>query len=234
MDRYDAHRIEEKWQRVWKDERAFHTPNPPPGGDDGARRLLDSLGWRVSESDGVRRRNGRPLEFTLSVPSSSKNRMNMAVVIQDQMKQVGVKMNIDRLEGATFGDREIHSRFDAALWGWHVDASPEGIRQTWGSRKLRSRGGSNYGSYANPIFDAAVESALSATDREQRRALFKRAYQLIIDDAPAIWLAEPRTMMAISSRIRTPALRPDAWWANIGEWSVPAAGRIARDRRALQ
>ena len=201
---------------------------------DGARRLLDSLGWRVSGTDGVRRRNGRPLEFTLSVPSSSKNRMNMAVVIQDQMKQVGVKMNIDKMEGATFFDRETHSRFDAALWGWHVDASPEGIRQTWGSGKLRPTGGSNYGSYKNPAVDAAVESALTATDSKQRRALFKRAHQLIIDDAPAIWLAEPRTMMAINSRIRTPALRPDAWWANIGEWSVPNAGRIARDRRASQ
>lgn len=201
---------------------------------DRARQLLDSLGWRVSGSDGFRRRNGQALEFTLSVPSSSRNRMNMAVVIQDQMKQVGVKMNIDKMEGATFFDRETHSRFDAALWGWHVDASPEGIRQTWGSARSRPDGGSNYGSYANPVFDAAVERALAATDNEQRRALFKRAHQLIIDDAPAIWLAEPRTMMAINSRIRTPALRPDAWWANIGEWSVPAAGRIARDRRASQ
>jgi len=32
--KYEPTQIEEKWQRVWKDERAFHTPNPPPGGDD--------------------------------------------------------------------------------------------------------------------------------------------------------------------------------------------------------
>ena len=161
---------------------------------DGARRLLDSLGWRVSGSDGIRRRNGRPLEFTLSVPSSSKNRMNMAVVVQDQMKQVGVKMNIDKIEMAAFSDLETHSRFDAALWGWHADASPEGIRQTWVSSRSRKTGGTNYGSYEHPACDAAVESALAANDTDQRRALFKRAHQLIIDDAPAIWLAEPRTM----------------------------------------
>ncbi len=28
MDRYDAQRIEQKWQRVWEDERAFYVPNP--------------------------------------------------------------------------------------------------------------------------------------------------------------------------------------------------------------
>ena len=31
MDRYDAKTIEEKWQRVWEDARAFYTPNPPAG-----------------------------------------------------------------------------------------------------------------------------------------------------------------------------------------------------------
>jgi leucyl-tRNA synthetase len=31
MDRYEPAQIEAKWQRVWEDERTFHTPNPAPG-----------------------------------------------------------------------------------------------------------------------------------------------------------------------------------------------------------
>ena len=31
MERYEAKAIEEKWQRVWRDERAFEVPNPGPG-----------------------------------------------------------------------------------------------------------------------------------------------------------------------------------------------------------
>ena len=30
-ERYDPKEIEQRWQRVWQDERAFHTPNPEPG-----------------------------------------------------------------------------------------------------------------------------------------------------------------------------------------------------------
>ena len=30
-EKYDPQQIEAKWQRVWEDERAFHTPNPAPG-----------------------------------------------------------------------------------------------------------------------------------------------------------------------------------------------------------
>ena len=196
---------------------------------DNARRMLDSLGWRVSGSDSIRRRNGRPLEFTLSVPGVSKSRMNMAVIIQDQLRQAGVKVNIDRREIASFVDLENKRAFDAVFHGWHVDASPGGIKQTWGAGGAKA-GGSNHGSYVNAAFDAAADSGLSAMDLPTRRAHFKRAYQMIIDDAPAIWMAEPKTMMAINRRIRTPALRPDAWWSTIGEWWIPSTERIARDR----
>jgi leucyl-tRNA synthetase len=34
MDRYEPKTIEEKWQRVWEDERTFHTPNSPAGAAD--------------------------------------------------------------------------------------------------------------------------------------------------------------------------------------------------------
>jgi leucyl-tRNA synthetase len=34
MHKYEPKQIEEKWQRVWEDERTFHTPNPPPGTTD--------------------------------------------------------------------------------------------------------------------------------------------------------------------------------------------------------
>jgi peptide/nickel transport system substrate-binding protein len=196
---------------------------------DGARRLLDSLGWRVSGADSIRQRNGRRLEFTLTVPGVSRSRMNMAVILQDQLKQAGAKVNIDRLEIASFVDLENRRAFDAVFHGWHVEASPGGIRQTWGTSGAKP-GGSNHGSYTNPAFDAATDSALSAMDLPTRRAHFKRAYQMIIDDAPAIWMAEPKTMMAMNRRIRTPALRPDAWWSSIGEWWIPSTERIARDR----
>jgi peptide/nickel transport system substrate-binding protein len=214
--------------------RAFPTTDTSlvqiPYSPDRARRTLDSLGWRDSNGDGIRDRGGRPLRFTLSVPKSSRNRMNMAVLIQDQFRQAGIGMDIDPLEFAAFTDREKQGKFDAMFGGWHVDASPAGLRQTWGSAGLRAKGGSNYGSYQNPAFDAVVDTALSTMSFDDRRAAFRRAYQMIIDDAPAIWLAEQKIVLGIQRRLRTAGMRPDAWWANLGEWSIPEAERIARDR----
>ena len=200
-----------------------------PFARDAAVRTLDSLGWKDSNGDGVRDRNGRKLEFTLSVPGPSKARNTMAVLIQEQLRQAGVKVNIEMLDFAAFIDRENKRNFDAVFHGWHVEPSPGGIRQTWGSAGA-APGGTNYGSYRNTLFDAHVDSALSSTTLAGRRKHFTIAYQTIIDDAPAIWFAEPKRVMAVHKRIRTTGVRPDAWWAGIPDWSIPAGERIARDR----
>jgi peptide/nickel transport system substrate-binding protein len=196
-----------------------------------AMRTLDSLGWKDSDGDGIRERNGVKLEFSVAVPAPSKARNAMAIPVQEQLQQAGAKMNIDVLDGPGFVDRQNRRAFDASFGGWSVEPSPGGIRQTWTSSGARPNG-SNYGSYRNPAFDAHVDSALASGTLAERRNHFSSAYQLIIDDAPAIWFAEPRRVMAIHKRIHTVGLRPDAWWANIADWSIPANERIARDRIA--
>lgn len=201
---------------------------PIPFSADGAKRQLDSLGWKDSNGDGVRDRNGAPLEFTLEVPGSSKARTRMAVLIQEQLKQVGVKMNIDQLDFPTFIAKEGGRSFDAVFNALNLEASPGSIRQSWGSMGAE-KGGSNYGSYSNPAFDAQVDSALTAATFASRRAHFTSAYRIIDDDAPAIWFAEPKRIMAVNRRIQTGKLRADAWWKTIPDWSIPADKRIARD-----
>ncbi len=198
---------------------------------DKAKRDLDSLGWKDSNGDGVRDKRGIPLEFTLAVPGSSKARSRMAVLIQEQFKQIGVKMNIDQLDFPAFIAKENSRSFDAVFGGWHVEASPGSIRETWGTAGA-AKGGTNYGSYSNPVFDAHVDSALSAQTLADRRSHFTAAYRIIDEDAPAIWFAEPKRIMAVNRRIETGKLRADSWWANLADWKIPADKRIARDASA--
>ena len=68
-----------------------------------ANRLLDSAGWRRGP-DGVRSKNGRPLAFTLTAPTSSKIRQQFAVLIQDQWAAIGARVAVDPLEIRVFID----------------------------------------------------------------------------------------------------------------------------------
>jgi len=193
-----------------------------------AVRLLDSLGWRRG-TDGVRARGGRQLRFTLLVPSSSRNRVRMAVLLQEQMRSIGVRTEIEQLEYGAFVERSRRRRFDAVFGAWRIDVGPTGIRQTWGTAGSRSPNGLNYGSYENPEFDAHVDSALSARAVPTGRAHFRRALELIVQDAPAIWLYEPHGVLGFHRRLRPARVRPDAWWAGLADWVVSPEERLSRD-----
>jgi peptide/nickel transport system substrate-binding protein len=194
-----------------------------------ARQILDSLGWRVSTSDSVRRRNGRPLQFTLSVPSSSKARVQTAVILQEQLRQAGVKMDVEQLDFPVMVEKDRKRTFDATIGQWSTQPSPGAVLGSWGIGGSRSSSGNNHGSYENPVFDAYVDSALASFDPAKRKAYFTTAYQTIIQDAPAIWLAEPSPTVGYHSRLQLATLRPDAWWIHIPEWWIPADKRIPRD-----
>jgi len=199
-----------------------------------ARQILDSLGWRDANGDGVRERNGRPLQFSLAVPSTSKARVRMAVLIQEQLRQAGVKVDVEQIDFPVLIERERKRAFDAAIGQWNTQPSPGSVRGSWGTMGSQASSGTNYSSYENPVFDAYVDSALSSFDQSKRKAYFSRAYETIIQDAPAIWLAEPIPTVGYHSRLQLAPLRSDAWWAHIPEWWIPADKRIPRDNAPAQ
>lgn len=196
-----------------------------------AAAIFDSLGWRVSPADGIRRRNGKALTFTALIPGSSRNRERASVLIQEQLRQIGVAMEIERAENRTFTQKRQDGQFDIVFGGWLSTPSPRGIRSTWGSFGEGGWGAQNDGRYSNPAFDAAVQSGLTALAPDAARAHFRIAYQQIVDDAAALFLYEPRIIAVVHKRFRIPAWRPDGWWRSLAEWSVEPAERLPRDAR---
>jgi len=183
-----------------------------------ASRTLDSLGWKRG-ADGMRSRNGKPLAFSLMVPSSSAIRMKFAVLLQEQWRKAGAKVRIEPLEANAFGARMNARKFESLLNAWHIDPTPSSVREEWASSEIK-RGGYNATSYRSPSFDAVVDTAVKEMNPVRSAALYRRAYRTLTDDAPAMWLYEVRNARGVSRRIHTTGLRPDAWWANLADWTV--------------
>lgn len=199
-----------------------------------AKALLDSLGWKqVGRSDSVREKNGRPLELTLLVPTSSTTRIRTSVILQDQFKHLGVRLKLDNLESNVMSERVFSTRkWDAAIMTWHPDPGSSAVAQNWGSSSAIP-GGPNISRYASKEFDAHLDSARTTYDPAAARTHFRQAFTVLNNDAPAIWIFELRSAAGINKRIRPTTLRPDAWWAHLDRWSIPADQRIARDNVGL-
>ncbi len=204
----------------------------PPYDTAAAAALLDSAGWRRPASGAVRQKNGRPLRFTLLVPSSSLSRRRYAVLIQEQLRRIGAQVDIDELDPQTMNTRMVNGNFDAVLNLFGTDPAVGGTEQAWATSGIGPMG-QNHIHYSNPAVDALLDSASASFDPAKSNAYARRAFATIIADAPAIWLYDWTNVNAINRRITTATMRPDEWWANLADWSIPADKRIARDRIGL-
>lgn len=197
-----------------------------------ARALLDSAGWAMG-TDGVRAKNGQRLEFGITTPASSASRKQYAVLLQDAFKRVGAAVRIDETDFGAFMAKNADRSFDAILESYGTDPSVSGFKQTWTSAAL-GKDGSNFPSYVNPTVDALLDSATTTFDPSRTRAYARRAFEIVIEDAPGIWLYEPPTIAGIHKRIHTTPMRADAYWSGMADWWIPASERTARDRIGLR
>ena len=197
-----------------------------------AKALLDSAGWTVGP-DGVRVKNGRRLEFTISVPNSSALRKQYVVLLQDAFRKVGAAATPDISDYATFVSKLANHAFDAQINSYVTDPDVSGFKQSWSTAGIGKDGG-NSGSYSNPVVDAMLDSATSTFDPARTRAYARRAFETIIEDAPGIWLYESAGVMGLDKRIHTAVLRADGYWSGLADWWIPSSQRSPRDKIGLR
>jgi peptide/nickel transport system substrate-binding protein len=193
-----------------------------------ARRALDQMGWHLGQN-GVRARAGRRLEFDLLVPATSALRKRAAVIVQDQLRRVGIAMQISDLDLNTFIDRLSKGRFDAAFLSWVQDPSPRTMVQAWGVGQP-----TNLVHYDNPTFDRLTTEAGNEPDRNRARGLWTQALHVIDDDAPAVWLYAGRPMLVVQDRIEHITIRPDQWTSLLWTWRINPDSLLPRDRIVSQ
>jgi peptide/nickel transport system substrate-binding protein len=189
-----------------------------------AGKLLEARGYRRGP-DGMLEKEGTPLVLRLNVPSTSAPRMTMATQIQEQLRRIGVKIELAPLDGPVWQQRRQRGEFDIDFSAAVLDPSPRGIVQSW---TCAGQTGSNMARFCDPEFDRLLERAMGA--RNAGESEWRQAYQRLQADAPAAFLVSPSLVFAVHRRYRNVTLRPESLYGDLWRWSVDPARRIARDR----
>lgn len=203
----------------------------PPYDTTAAKASLDSAGWRPG-ADGIRVKNGQPLKLVMMSPQTSLPRRRYAVLIQEQLRRIGMQVDLETPDNNTFGTRQTAGDYDMELASYGVDPSVSGSKQNWGTSAIGA-GGLNGIGYSNPKVDVLLDSATKLFDPAQAKAVASQAFATIIADVPAVFLYDIVYIHSVNRRFETMPTRPDGWWVNLADWTVPADKRIDRDKIGL-
>jgi peptide/nickel transport system substrate-binding protein len=185
-----------------------------------ARRMLAARGWSDHDGDGTLDRDGLPLSLRLLLPITSGIRQLLAPQVQEQLRQIGIHVELERLDFPLYVERRNEGRFDMDLAVTGQDPSPTGLSQGWSCN-----GSTNVGRYCDPAVDSLIDAASLATEGTAQawHAVLRR----IEADAPAVFLYAPSSMTVIDRRFTNVRIRPESQWLALREWTVSgtATGR---------
>jgi microcin C transport system substrate-binding protein len=147
-----------------------------------ARALLKEAGWDKVGTDGVLIKDGNRFEFDLLTDSPGSERY--LTRYQEDLKKVGIKMNIRVLDWATAIKLTDDRQFDAREVARGRDVEPSDFAVTWGSKQADIKGSANLVGYKNPELDKLAQEVDETFDRKKRVPLVQRIDEIIGYDQP--------------------------------------------------
>jgi len=187
---------------------------PLPFDPDRAREILAEKGWSPGP-DGILRKGDEPLRFTLSTNAGNQRRADVAEIVQQQWRRIGVDARIRIVESNTFFEQLTRRDFEASVAGWGVGLSPD-LQSIWGDPELPF----NYVGYDNPEVRRLMERALSQLTEAEAAPYWREAAALIIADQPYTWLYYFDGLVGVNNRLQGTTINTLGTYQRIWEWRI--------------
>jgi peptide/nickel transport system substrate-binding protein len=167
--------------------------------------------------------DGTPFEFTLLTNDSNPIRVAAGTLIQDQLAQVGIKVDFQAIEFNTLLDVQSSQTYDAIILGWRngYPDDPD-VTQILTSVSDVVGSGSDTTSWNNPEFERLNNEAKNVPGcaNEDRIPYYQQMQQIFQEDLPYLTLFTQDGMYAADAGVEGFDPRPMNLLWNVDAWAV--------------
>jgi peptide/nickel transport system substrate-binding protein len=197
----------------------------------GANKLLDDAGYKDTNGDGIREKNGVPLKLLYQTSTNAVRQSEQALVKQ-WWAQIGVDSELRNIDAGVFfgGDPaspDTYGKFyaDVEMFTNNFDGTdPEAYMAQWACKEVSGPDnnwlGNNVSRWCRPEYDKLVAQMAQTADPQERAKLAIQMNDMIVQGGGAIPLIHRGNASAISSKLA--GVRMNAWdseeW-NIADWT---------------
>ncbi|RMF15432.1 MAG: peptide-binding protein [Candidatus Dadabacteria bacterium] len=204
---------------MWYYKQVTADPAYDPGT---AKDLLAAAGYTDHDGDGVIDRNGVPFKFEIVTNQGNLQRKQVAEIIQDSLRKLGIEVSIRIVEWSAFLEEFIYKkRFDAVILGWNTGIDPDQY-DIWHSSRTGPRE-FNFVGYRNPEVDELLIAGRRTFDKEQRKAIYGRFQDILAWEQPYTFLYISDSLPAVHNRVRGIRLAEAGIMYNFEDWWIPRA-----------
>jgi peptide/nickel transport system substrate-binding protein len=201
---------------------------------DHARALLASIGLSDRNRDGMLEdASGKAARFSLLTQKGNTARERTAAIIQEQLRQVGLGVDVIGADPPSIFERYQKGDYDAIFFYAPADSTDPGrIPEFWmssGPFHFWHPGQTKPATAWEATIDDLMRRQTTTLDRAERRRLFAEVQRLLSAHLPILYFASPKVTIAMSARLRgaTPSVLdpPVLWNAEVLSVSGTLRGR---------
>jgi peptide/nickel transport system substrate-binding protein len=188
-------------------------PEPYPYDPNKARQLFDEAGWKDIDGDGILKRNGKEFRFTAIVNNDDENE-RIAIYVQDQLRKIGVQMEIQLLNRSIMLQRLSKGEFDAII---NLTANST-TQPNFGH--ITFYGKDSPLGYDNAEMNRLLNLARITIDQDEKDKVYEKIMPIFYEDLPVTLLLPSVQTHIAHKRINgliTP-YRPDPVWFMESLW----------------
>ena len=188
--------------KLWVDRQLPHSPRSL----DHARELLKSAGFSWKNDRTLVDGRGNAVEFSILASSSNEQRTKMATLIQDDLKQLGMTVQVVPLEFRAVVDRLTNTlEYEACIMGLGSgDTDPTAEMNVWlstGGTHLWHLSQTDAATPWEAEIDRLMQQQLVERNYPARKRLYDRVQQIVVENEPIICLASPDILVAARNRV---------------------------------
>jgi len=178
----------------------------PPRSVEHAKQLLHDAGFSWNAEGALLDRSGAAVEFSILTSASNAQRSQMATLIQDDLKQLGMKVQAVPMEFKSVLDRVFQTHnYDAAilaLGGGDVDPNSQiNVWMSNGSSHVWELGESKPATAWEEQIDSLMNQQLITLDFKRRKQLYDRVQEIAAQQLPIVCLASPNVLVGARQSI---------------------------------
>ena len=163
--------------------------------------LVDYYTYDVEKAKQLLAEAGYPdgFEMDITVPSNYQPHIDTAVVIAEQLKQIGVTANIEKVDWGTWLSEVYQNRdYQSTVIG--VDASMMTARAML--ERFTSDYGSNFINFNDPDYDSTFKEAIACTDDAEQVELYGKLQTILTEDAANVYIQDMCDLVALANGVQ--------------------------------
>ncbi len=180
-------------------------PEPLPYDTKKAEKLLEEAGWHDRDGNGVREKDGQEFRFTAITDKIIGLDLDKAAIfVQDQLKRVGIRMEIQELQGSLY--RRFRSGDFEAVFG-KFQNSPTSF-----SGQASILGENSLIGYENAEMIRLLKQAKNEPDLEKQKLIYEQIQPIYTADMPMTILFPETRVLIAHKKVRGLEDHPDPTW----------------------